>query len=49
MKRDVQFFLQDILSAIEAIERFVTGLDYQGFIDDDKTSSAVVLKLQTIG
>ena len=49
MKRDVRLFLQDILTAIEAIERFVNGLDYQGFIDDDKTSSAVVLKLQRIG
>lgn len=37
------------MTAIEAIERFTVGLDYQGFVDDDKTSSAVVLKLQLIG
>ncbi len=49
MKRDPRFFLQDILTAIEAIEGFVDGLDYRGFVGDDKTSSAVVFKLQIIG
>lgn len=49
MKRDLRLFLQDILTAIIAIERFVDGLEYQTFVDDDKTSSAVVLKLQIIG
>ncbi|MHA2033934.1 MAG: HepT-like ribonuclease domain-containing protein [Candidatus Thorarchaeota archaeon] len=34
---------------MEAIGRFVQGLDYQGFVEDDKTSSAVLLKFQIIG
>ncbi len=49
MNRETRFFLSDILDAIEAIERFVEGIDYQDFVNDDKTSSAVVLKFQIIG
>ncbi len=41
--------MQDIPTAVEAIDRFVEGLDYQGFVDDENTSSAVMVKLQIIG
>lgn len=49
MNRDEITFLQDILGAIESIERFVAGLSYEDFAQDDKTISAVVRKLEIIG
>lgn len=47
--RDYTLFMQDILKAIEQIESFVSGVEYGTFIDDDKTLSAVVRKLEIIG
>ncbi len=49
MKRDYLLFLKDILNAVEAIERFVEGMDLEAFIEDDKTSSAVIRKFEIIG
>ncbi len=48
-KRDVRLYLNDILNAIEAIERFVEGMDFESFREDDKTSSAVIRKFEIIG
>ena len=47
--RDASLYLSDILSATEAIERFVDGMDYAAFVGDDKTSSAVLRKFEVIG
>jgi uncharacterized protein with HEPN domain len=41
--------MQDILLAIERIESFISGMDYDAFVEDDKTLSAVVRKLEIIG
>ncbi|MGC8979243.1 HepT-like ribonuclease domain-containing protein [Caldisericum sp.] len=49
MKRDYILFLKDIINAMEAIERFVEGMDLEAFIEDDKTSSAVIRKFEIIG
>ncbi|MCA9872990.1 MAG: DUF86 domain-containing protein [Anaerolineales bacterium] len=49
MKRDYKLYLQDILAAIESIESFVAGMDGEAFRNDDKTSSAVIRKLEIIG
>ena len=49
MKRDYSLFIKDILSAIEAIETFVEGMDADSLSKDDKTSSAVIRKLEIIG
>ena len=49
MKRDVSLFLEDILKASKAIESFVVGLSLEQFSADDKTSSAVVKKLEILG
>lgn len=49
MKRDVKIYLKDILEAINAIEKFVEGLDFEEFKKDDKTSSAVIRKFEIIG
>lgn len=47
--RDYQLYLKDILSAIDSIEEFVVGLELDTFQADDKTSSAVIRKLEIIG
>lgn len=49
MKRNYSLFIKDILEAIEKIEEFVNSMDYEDFINDDKTASAVVRKLEIIG
>jgi uncharacterized protein with HEPN domain len=40
--------LHDILDAIEMIDRFTQGFDFEGFREDPKTVAAVERKLQLI-
>ena len=47
--RDYTLYLKDILAAIESIESFIAGMDLDTFHTDDKTTSAVVRKLEIIG
>jgi uncharacterized protein with HEPN domain len=47
--RDRSLYLKDILQAIESIETFLAGLDFEAFRTDDKTASAVIRKLEIIG
>lgn len=47
--RDYSLCLRDILDAFSSIERFVEGMNYDDFIKDDKTSSAVIRKFEVIG
>jgi uncharacterized protein with HEPN domain len=47
--KDARIYLRDIVTAIESIESFVLGLDFAEFLADDKTSSAVIRKLEIIG
>lgn len=49
MKRDYPLFLKDIISAIEAIERFVEGMEYNDLVNNDLVSSAVIRKFEIIG
>jgi len=49
MKRDIRLYVNDILDAILAIERFVEGMSFEEFMRDDKTSSAVIRKFEIIG
>ncbi len=49
MKRDIKLFLQDILTAISAINSFIDSMNFESFQDDDKTTSAVIRKLEIIG
>lgn len=49
MRRDHTLFLKDILDAIASIESFVGGMTLNEFLQDDKTQSAVVRKLEIIG
>jgi len=47
--RDYTLYLKDILAAIESIENFIAGMDLDTFQEDDKTTSAVMRKLEIIG
>lgn len=49
MKRDYSLYIKDILDCIERVEEFVGDMNFDEFLADDKTSSAVVRKLQIIG
>ncbi|MHA1210214.1 MAG: HepT-like ribonuclease domain-containing protein [Candidatus Freyarchaeota archaeon] len=49
MNRDYKLFLRDIIQAMESIEKFVEGMSYEEFREDDKTSSAVIRKFEVIG
>ena len=49
MKRDYSLYIKDILDCIERVEEFVGDINFDEFLADDKTSSAVVRKLEIIG
>ncbi|MBC8174844.1 MAG: DUF86 domain-containing protein, partial [Candidatus Marinimicrobia bacterium] len=49
MKRDSTLYLKNILESCRFIQEFVDGFDYDQFISDEKTVSAVVQKLEVIG
>lgn len=47
--RDYTLYLKDIVAAIESIESFIAGMEQETFERDDKTTSAVIRKLEIIG
>ncbi len=48
-RRSPRLLLEDILTAIDKIGRYVGSLDQAGFLSDDKTVDAVVRNLEIIG
>ncbi len=46
MKRDYKFFLIDIAEACKHIQEFTAEMELEQFLGDEKTSSAVVRKLE---
>ena len=48
-RRDLRDYLQDILDAVNDIERFVADMSYEQFIKDKKTLNAVVRSIEVIG
>jgi uncharacterized protein with HEPN domain len=49
MPRDFRLYLDDILDAIQRIETYTEGLDFEAFKSDLKTQDAVVRNLEIIG
>ena len=49
MKRDYRHYISDILDCIQKIKLFVGDMIYEEFVEDDKTASAVVKKIEIIG
>lgn len=48
-RRPVDLLIEDIWEAIEKIERYVSGLDHDAFVKDEKTVDSVVRNLEIIG
>ena len=49
MKRNYRLYIQDISDCIRKIEQFVGEMSFEEFVKDDKTSSAIVRKLEIMG
>ena len=49
MKRDYRLYFDDILEAIDKVERYVEGLNIEQFKGDDKTFDAVIRNFEIIG
>lgn len=49
MPRDWKMRVQDILDAIDKIQRYTIGMSYDSFRTDEKTVDAVVRNFQIIG
>jgi uncharacterized protein with HEPN domain len=47
--REYELYLADIVAAMKSIERFVEGMTFEEFQQDDKTASAVIRKFEIIG
>lgn len=47
--RDVTLYVRDILESMEAIESFVADMEFDAFMEDLKTRSAVVRQLEVMG
>lgn len=48
-KRDARLFINDMLEAIEKVERYTAGLSYEDFQQTDMIIDAVVRNLEIIG
>ena len=48
-RRATPLLVEDIWEAIEKIERYVSGLNHDTFLNDDKTVDSVVRNLEIIG
>ena len=49
MKRNISLFIRDILDCMSKIEEFIGDMSFDDFVKDDRTSSAVIRKLEIIG
>ena len=44
-RRPVDLLIEDVWEAMEKIERYVSGLDHDAFVKDEKTVDSVVRNL----
>ncbi len=49
MPREYKDYLEDILNAIDKIERYTKNLTFEEFMMDDRTTDAVIRNLEVIG
>jgi len=48
-KRSHRIFVEDILESMDKIERYIKGLSYEEFLDDEMVVDAVIRNLEIIG
>lgn len=49
MSRDTSLYIEDIIRAIDSIQKFVQGQTYPEFIEDERNQFAVLKGLEIIG
>ena len=49
MKNDFLDYVEDIIESIDSTMKFTEDMEYDEFMRDDKTTSAVIRKLEVIG
>jgi uncharacterized protein with HEPN domain len=51
VKRERKYidFLQDVVDNLEKAERFVEGMDFEIFLEDEKTRYSVICALEIVG
>ncbi|MEO0509292.1 MAG: DUF86 domain-containing protein [Verrucomicrobiota bacterium] len=49
MSRDPSLRLEDILEAVEMVENYLDGYDFERFTNDRKTVDAVTRRLEVVG
>jgi uncharacterized protein with HEPN domain len=49
MKRDISIYIKDILDNMQKAEKFIEGIDYTEFLNDEKTSYAVTRCIEIMG
>ena len=47
--RDPRMYIEDILDAIDKIEGYIKGLEYEEFIQNDMVVDAIIRNLEVIG
>ena len=48
-RRSSPLLVEDIWEAVEKIERYVSGMDHDAFVADEKTIDSVVRNLEIVG
>jgi len=48
-KRDSRLLVADMLESIARIRRYVAGMDFDAFLEDERTCDAVVRNVEIIG
>ncbi len=49
MKRDASIYLKDIQENMERAEKFVEGMSYEEFVEDERTNFAVIRCIEIMG
>lgn len=49
MKKDYRLYIDDILEAIQKIEKYINGITFDEFVEDSKATDAVIRNFEIIG
>ena len=49
MNRPFLDYLEDILDSMRKAQQFVDGIDYDAFVQDDRTNFAVIRAIEIVG
>ena len=49
MKKDDTIYLRHMLDAIAKMEKYINGIDYEGFIEDTQIQDSIIRQLEITG